>query len=586
MLFLLPGLWGVFLIRDRLLIRRIRRIFDQRGKCPQCSYNLIGLPVGADVSVTCPECDSRVRVDPAMGELSAGPDGSSRYQPSERALLIDPDPARIARRRRRWRLALVIFGFSIILLGVVVRIREASLRTQAEAALTARPTRDDVESAIRKHTAVIPARDVPRDRFGALVDVEKLILQASDAARTDDPGAFYGTGLAEFVRRAKLPGADAENGLHSSEERLGALSAINQIVDRALNAELRSALREVGQRVSTLPEPSVGGDLTLMTYTYASETTRTNVVSLCVALMNRADASADAGLFAEAVDAGLAALADGHDGGSLFSVGQYEAEASAFLRAAMDMAARRPSGEWIDSLSASSRKHRLELSRALSFEIAQLSALDVAAQVFSDPNNVRFGKWSGRLNGLDFIDLAKAGKGRLGTFEEQRAQILAVYAPLIAAGDAPTIDLPFPVVPPDPSLISLSFWQEPSSLWFRRTDPNRLTRRGILVEIALESARRADGSYPESLEALVPRFLDAVPEDPIEGGPLRYLRHGPDAFTLYSVGNDGIDNAGTPPSADGNGLGVLESGVDHILARRPLPAPKPAPAGPASTIDR
>jgi hypothetical protein len=68
------------------------------------------------------------------------------------------------------------------------------------------------------------------------------------------------------------------------------------------------------------------------------------------------------------------------------------------------------------------------------------------------------------------------------------------------------------------------------------------------VAIALERHRLSDRVYPEALEALVPRFLDRLPVDPVNGGPLRYRREAPDRFVLYSVGLDGRDDGGTSTS--------------------------------------
>lgn len=52
------------------------------------------------------------------------------------------------------------------------------------------------------------------------------------------------------------------------------------------------------------------------------------------------------------------------------------------------------------------------------------------------------------------------------------------------------------------------------------------------------------GSPPASLEALVPRYLHAVPVDPWDGRPLRYAP-GPPA-RVWSIGRDGQDDGGTP----------------------------------------
>jgi hypothetical protein len=61
---------------------------------------------------------------------------------------------------------------------------------------------------------------------------------------------------------------------------------------------------------------------------------------------------------------------------------------------------------------------------------------------------------------------------------------------------------------------------------------------------ALERCRLADGQYPETLAALVPRFTQKVPTDIMSGQPLIYRREGPQAYVLYSVGKNLVDDGG------------------------------------------
>jgi type II secretory pathway pseudopilin PulG len=70
-------------------------------------------------------------------------------------------------------------------------------------------------------------------------------------------------------------------------------------------------------------------------------------------------------------------------------------------------------------------------------------------------------------------------------------------------------------------------------------------RRLALTGLALERHRLATGTYPEQLTDLSPRFLPAVPIDPMDGKPLRYTRTQDGDFHLYSVGTDHVDNHGT-----------------------------------------
>ena len=63
---------------------------------------------------------------------------------------------------------------------------------------------------------------------------------------------------------------------------------------------------------------------------------------------------------------------------------------------------------------------------------------------------------------------------------------------------------------------------------------------------ALERYRLASGQFPETLEALVPRLLERMPNDVITGEPLKYRRGENGRFVLYSVGWNEADDAGTP----------------------------------------
>src|SRR5208283_2844567 len=61
---------------------------------------------------------------------------------------------------------------------------------------------------------------------------------------------------------------------------------------------------------------------------------------------------------------------------------------------------------------------------------------------------------------------------------------------------------------------------------------------------ALERFRLAHGNYPETLDALPPQFITALPHDLINGQPLHYRRTDDGRFVLYSVGWDEKDDGG------------------------------------------
>lgn len=83
--------------------------------------------------------------------------------------------------------------------------------------------------------------------------------------------------------------------------------------------------------------------------------------------------------------------------------------------------------------------------------------------------------------------------------------------------------------------------------------------------LALERYQLAEGRYPDELEGLVPHYLLTVPEDPVNGEPLRYRSEPPNAFVLYSVGMDTQDDNGTPqPIAPRTGPTRHTTGWDWV----------------------
>lgn len=86
------------------------------------------------------------------------------------------------------------------------------------------------------------------------------------------------------------------------------------------------------------------------------------------------------------------------------------------------------------------------------------------------------------------------------------------------------------------------------------------------VACALEQHRLAHGQYPESLDALAPRFLGQVPRDVIQGGALRYQALPEDRFVLYSLGWNGTDDSGHP---GGKPNGTWESNAGDWVWRYP-----------------
>ncbi len=67
------------------------------------------------------------------------------------------------------------------------------------------------------------------------------------------------------------------------------------------------------------------------------------------------------------------------------------------------------------------------------------------------------------------------------------------------------------------------------------------------VACCLERYRLATGKYPETLDALSPRFLKTIPHDIMGGQPLQYQRTDTGRYLLYSIGWNEKDDGGAFP---------------------------------------
>lgn len=71
------------------------------------------------------------------------------------------------------------------------------------------------------------------------------------------------------------------------------------------------------------------------------------------------------------------------------------------------------------------------------------------------------------------------------------------------------------------------------------------TAKALAAQTALAVGRYrlAEGHLPESLENLVPAYLESVPKDPFDGQNLRYITR-ESGFVVYSINDDLTDNGG------------------------------------------
>lgn len=88
---------------------------------------------------------------------------------------------------------------------------------------------------------------------------------------------------------------------------------------------------------------------------------------------------------------------------------------------------------------------------------------------------------------------------------------------------------------------------------------------------ALERYRLANGTLPDTLARLTPRFIERIPNDIIDGQPLRWKRTADGGYVLYSIGWNKKD--------DGGEVGwnrAEDTGVHGLLKEKPGPWVDPA----------
>lgn len=88
----------------------------------------------------------------------------------------------------------------------------------------------------------------------------------------------------------------------------------------------------------------------------------------------------------------------------------------------------------------------------------------------------------------------------------------------------------------------------------------------VTTALAIEQYRVSQGRLPTTLAELVPHYLAAVPSDPFDGAPLRYLRPAT-GYVLYSVGDDRQDDGGRERPKNKNSSDKSSYDLTFIVTR-------------------
>jgi hypothetical protein len=127
----------------------------------------------------------------------------------------------------------------------------------------------------------------------------------------------------------------------------------------------------------------------------------------------------------------------------------------------------------------------------------------------------------------------------IATTDENNRRVLPA---VVAAGDAAIADLARHRLNPCKIFVALLFPAiNKAVIKSARLQTYVDTAR---VACALERYRLANGQLPDNLDALAPRFMSAIPNDVMDGQPLRYRQPGAGGYILYSIGWNQNDDGG------------------------------------------
>lgn len=546
----LGGCVAALVMRDVLLRRRVRYVIRARGSCSGCGYSLLGVPVPESLCVVCPECGFVSEVDAALDELVS--DGASLRVFSPKAgkptLWSRVFTARRASRIKRtagWTL-----GVLVVVAPAGWGLYEWFLSVQAGRA-TAALTQGQALNDLAESAQPLPTGD---DAWVEFYKAQALLSAADDRDwRASPPQTSHGdAAFPDFSQVLDPPRA----GIERLPRQVEADELNAKLGRQMVDAYRADGVYEAMDRMTQCPRAR--RDYTVMPGTPTINLLlphlgpARNMARLNGARMRLAFEAGDPAEFERAAQANQAlarmlsyspVLIEGLVGFAIESLNYGQ------MRRVL---ANSPGPEWLDAMERVLDGQQPRGDALVMLRGERSFAVESTALLFSEPANVRFGRFSKGVN--NFAGTMGAGlspRWRLGTFDQNKDYIDGVFdrvekAAMLRAGergDLARIDpdketsllLPQMLVPAmERSLVSCDMVQ---------TD-----RAGIRTMIALERHRLATGAYPETLEQLAPKYLAELPVDVWTGEPLRYRAlaepYSPGGFryVLYSVGGDQTDD--------------------------------------------
>ncbi len=415
-----------YLVCDFLLIRLVRHILRTRGVCIGCRYSLVGLFVGEDLNVTCPECGAATSVDPSLGELVVDEAGRARFKPDESRHNAGRfwTEHRIRRMRRNglW-LAAVFVVLPLVLAGAY----EGFIRRQASVARRERTGLQTINDMMLEQAHRV-ARAGDANAWDAFMRAAMQRFEI-DRATWQNPASNWNVWPAFWLIYGIPPqyGPDSDPDPEVEEQNRRGRELAIELIDLYRKAGVFEALDAMAASPLALRLIEHPPDAALIGVSLPEAGECRTLVVVSAARAHLAARGNDLEEFAAALESGLA-LARLMDSRAFMI--EYQTAAtieSVMLDRLFDALSRPVSPEWVEAM-AGALERQLPGEPDLDlpwFEAERIIAFDAVAWVFSDPDRVRFGRWS---SGLVPLHQSKRSEvDPLGTYKQNKRAFNRVF---------------------------------------------------------------------------------------------------------------------------------------------------------------
>jgi hypothetical protein len=514
------GLFAGLVLRDRILRLRVRQLIRRCGSCPTCHYSLLGMRVGADHVIVCPECATKVIADPAMGELTTDETGAAVYKPEVVRIDALAKAARRKRHRRFIKWAAVSAAAAVLLLVAGVGTWWMMLTSQAA---RARAERDTIERVRALQVKMLPEESMDGEaefeRYRAMIapaaamthlplgpEEQPQVALAFDAStlREDADATAYdkrgGSGMFAACRAYTIRGLEQARKDGISEKLRGLM-------------ELRRPMRTMAPPPS---EPFVM--VTAMDLGEARGMARLNL-----ARMIDAKHHGDRQEYVEAAEETLTAAGIAERQGLLIDRLVGTAMRSLVYRQWTEDAGKFADEKWLEDVLGVMDRRGGRPPLSASFEMERVGGLDTLQWFFGDPAKVAKSQF-GYANPALFSGGWGPMSGAVGTYDANKAAWNTMYSAYTAAA-AVSDPNKRPPIPTAPTGLAMIATLTPAlGKMFQSDDQLRYEQRRCIVTLGAELYRKRMGKPPESADDVAGLLKD--PEgviDPASGKPFRFI---------------------------------------------------------------